>query len=133
MTEPRFCDVCGEPEETHLIAYGELAYENADGSPDRCGEPATVKELLVRLREARAELAAAQTTIIELRAHVRETGELAEKMSDKAIAAERGHWCRSGVDTAFAPPFGTIRVCRGCGCLVAGGPTACVRCAEAKP
>jgi hypothetical protein len=33
-------------------------------------------------------------------------------------------------DTAFIPPFGTVRVCRGCGCLVAGGPTICVRCAE---
>lgn len=31
---------------------------------------------------------------------------------------------------AFAPPFGTIRQCRACGCLVAGGPTACARCAE---
>lgn len=35
-------------------------------------------------------------------------------------------------DTAFIPPFGTVRVCRGCGCLVAGGPTACRRCAEGK-
>jgi len=33
-------------------------------------------------------------------------------------------------DTAFIPPFGTVRVCRGCGCLVAGGPTVCRRCAE---
>jgi hypothetical protein len=33
-------------------------------------------------------------------------------------------------DGALAPPFGTIRVCRGCDCLVAGGPTACRRCAE---
>lgn len=40
-------------------------------------------------------------------------------------------WRPTTTDTAFAPPFGTIRQCRGCGCLVAGGPTACVRCAEA--
>jgi hypothetical protein len=33
-------------------------------------------------------------------------------------------------DGAFAPPFGTIRVCIDCGCLVAGGPTRCVRCAK---
>lgn len=33
-------------------------------------------------------------------------------------------------DGAFGPPFGTIRVCRVCDCLVAGGPTACVRCVE---
>ncbi|HEU4407286.1 MAG TPA: hypothetical protein VFS43_18605 [Polyangiaceae bacterium] len=38
-------------------------------------------------------------------------------------------------DGAFAPPFGTVRSCRGCGCLVVGGPTACGRCAadEALP
>lgn len=40
-------------------------------------------------------------------------------------------WRPTGADTAFAPPFGTIRQCRVCGCLVAGGPTACARCAEA--
>lgn len=45
---------------------------------------------------------------------------------------ERGwQWRQTDKDAAFAPPFGTIRQCRGCGCLVAGGPTACVRCAEA--
>lgn len=45
---------------------------------------------------------------------------------------ERGwQWRPTATDTAFAPPFGTIRQCRGCGCLVAGGPTACARCAEA--
>ena len=40
-------------------------------------------------------------------------------------------WRPTATDTAFAPPFGTIRQCRVCGCLVAGGPTACARCAEA--
>jgi hypothetical protein len=45
---------------------------------------------------------------------------------------ERGwQWRPTATDTAFAPPFGTIRQCRVCGCLVAGGPTACVRCAKA--
>lgn len=44
---------------------------------------------------------------------------------------ERGwQWRPTAEDTAFAPPFGTIRQCRVCGCLVAGGPTACVRCSE---
>lgn len=38
-------------------------------------------------------------------------------------------WRPTQLDTAFAPPFGDIRVCLQCGCLVAGGPTACVRCA----
>lgn len=37
-------------------------------------------------------------------------------------------WRPTDADTAFAPPFGTIRQCRVCGCLVAGGPTACARC-----
>lgn len=50
---------------------------------------------------------------------------------------ERGwQWRPTSDDTAFAPPFGTIRACLGCGCLVAGGPTNCARCAaamEAKP
>jgi hypothetical protein len=42
---------------------------------------------------------------------------------------ERGwQWRPVGDDTAFAPPFGTIRECRVCGCLVAGGPTRCTRC-----
>lgn len=39
-------------------------------------------------------------------------------------------WHQTSEDTAFALPFGTIRACRVCGCLVAGGPTACVRCAK---
>ena len=38
-------------------------------------------------------------------------------------------WRRITDDTAFAPPFGTVRVCGACGCLVAGGPTRCGRCA----
>ena len=40
-------------------------------------------------------------------------------------------WRRVSGDTAFAMPFGTIRECSGCGCLVSGGPTACRRCADA--
>ena len=45
---------------------------------------------------------------------------------------ERGwQWRPIDENTAFAPPFGTIRQCRVCGCLVAGGPTACARCAKA--
>jgi hypothetical protein len=39
-------------------------------------------------------------------------------------------WRPTDKDTAFAPPFGTIRVCIDCGCLVAGGPTRCGRCAH---
>jgi len=33
-------------------------------------------------------------------------------------------------DGAFARPFGTVRKCIDCGCLVAGGPTRCGRCAD---
>lgn len=42
-------------------------------------------------------------------------------------------WRPTDTDTAFAPPFGTIRKCRVCGCLVVGGPTVCTRCAEPGP
>jgi hypothetical protein len=45
---------------------------------------------------------------------------------------ERGwQWRPTSDDTAFAPPFGTVRACLGCGCLVAGGPANCARCAGA--
>ena len=44
---------------------------------------------------------------------------------------ERGwQWRPVSEDTAFAPPFGTVRACIGCGCLVVGGPTRCVPCAK---
>jgi hypothetical protein len=39
-------------------------------------------------------------------------------------------WHEVAADTAFAPPFGTIRKCIDCGALVAGGPTRCGRCAR---
>lgn len=39
-------------------------------------------------------------------------------------------WHKVSEDTAFAMPFGTVRKCLGCGCLVGGGPTRCGRCAE---
>jgi hypothetical protein len=48
-----------------------------------------------------------------------------------AAVHERGWQYRPiNNDTGFAPPFGTIRVCIGCNCLVAGGPVRCVRCAR---
>jgi rubrerythrin len=34
--------------------------------------------------------------------------------------------------TAWIPPFGFIYKCGGCGCLVAGGPTACGRCVQER-
>jgi hypothetical protein len=60
-------------------------------------------------------------------------GAFLERLATMAgVVTECGwQWRPTTTDTAFAPPFGTIRQCRGCGCLVAGGPTACVRCAEA--
>lgn len=43
-------------------------------------------------------------------------------------------WQKIDETTAFAPPFGTIHQCDGCGALVGGGPSRCVRCAnEPKP
>lgn len=62
-----------------------------------------------------------------------ENASLASQVESMAMRieslAETTSWRPTGKDTAFAPPFGTIRVCRACGCLVAGGPTACARCA----
>jgi hypothetical protein len=46
---------------------------------------------------------------------------------------ERGWQWRPVGDGAFAPPFGTILQCPGCGALVGGGPTWCVRCAKERP
>lgn len=48
-----------------------------------------------------------------------------------AFAEHAVSWHRIDADTANAPPFGTIRACRVCGCLTVGGPTACVRCVKA--
>jgi hypothetical protein len=33
----------------------------------------------------------------------------------------------------FIPGLGTVRECRHCGALIAGGPTSCIRCAEEGP
>jgi hypothetical protein len=50
--------------------------------------------------------------------------------SMRAIVRESGwQWRPVDGDTAFAPPFGTVRACLDCGCLVAGGPARCRRCA----
>lgn len=43
----------------------------------------------------------------------------------------RDGWRKVDGDTAFAMPFGTVRQCIDCGCLVGGGPTRCVRCVKA--
>lgn len=75
--------------------------------------------------------------IERLRARVRQ---LEAEPTDEEVQAmvpadvhERGwQWRPTATDTAFAPPFGTIRQCRVCGCLVAGGPTACARCVKAR-
>ncbi len=62
-------------------------------------------------------------------------GYLQEHIADLAQSEqdpdEKPDWHQVG-DGAFARPFGTIRVCIECGCLVAGGPTRCVRCAESN-
>lgn len=54
-----------------------------------------------------------------------------ERAPVPAEVHERGwQWRPVDGDTAFAPPFATIRVCRSCDCLVAGGPNICGRCAK---
>ena len=55
-----------------------------------------------------------------------------QSLRNELDEATNGWWHSVSDDTAYAHPFGTIRQCCGCGCLVAGGPTACVRCAEAE-
>lgn len=65
---------------------------------------------------------------VRLWIHDGEARRAAESARDALLIASPGDWRPISADTAFAPPFGTIRVCRGCGCLVAGGPTSCVRC-----
>lgn len=55
----------------------------------------------------------------------------AQQQPDPQPDLDEGWRIVSG-DTAFAMPFGTIRECSGCGCLVSGGPTACLRCIDAQ-
>lgn len=55
----------------------------------------------------------------------------AQQQPDPRPDLDEGWRVVSG-DTAFAMPFGTIRECSGCGCLVSGGPTACLRCIDAQ-
>lgn len=38
-----------------------------------------------------------------------------------------------GPSQSYIEGLGTVRVCHDCGCLVAGGPTRCVRCAKEGP
>jgi RNA polymerase subunit RPABC4/transcription elongation factor Spt4 len=58
------------------------------------------------------------------------TGDTTNTESVPAAVRESGwQWRPVDGDTAFAPPFGTVRACLDCGCLVAGGPTRCRRCA----
>lgn len=46
------------------------------------------------------------------------------------VHASGWQWRPTSDDTAFAPPFSTVRACVDCGCLTAGGPSRCGRCAK---
>lgn len=64
-----------------------------------------------------------------------ESTKLAEDFARRAEVPQEVHdrgwqWRPVSDDTAFAPPFSTVRACIDCGCLVAGGPTRCGRCAK---
>lgn len=95
---------------------------------------ALIEELAAARRERddwNARATALENERDEARAEAAAALEIADGHGVPAEVRDRGwQWRPSGNDTAFAPPFSTIRVCRGCGCLVAGGPTACNRCAE---
>ena len=93
------------------------------GSAERTVE--TQKELLLSAQRIERDLR-------QQLAHASALGRRTDGRRGPADVHERGwQWRPTATDTAFAPPFGTIRQCRVCGCLVAGGPTACARCAEA--
>jgi hypothetical protein len=91
------------------------------------------------IKELREELGKKDAFIAQMAQRLEPSPEPSLKSIDKSTqlpipeeVQERGWQWRPVGDGAFAPPFGTIRVCRHCGCLVAGGPTACVHCVESK-
>ena len=65
----------------------------------------------------------------------RATAKLKEAMAEKDARIKELENTIRHVDNpgneAFIPGLGTVRACLDCGCLVAGGPTRCVRCANA--
>jgi hypothetical protein len=98
---------------------------------DRDTARAEADALRAALADAARDVDAAREQRDAARAEAEAALEITDGHGVPAEVRDRGwQWRPSGKDTAFAPPFSTIRVCRGCGCLVAGGPTACNRCAE---
>lgn len=83
-------------------------------------------QLMADIELHRADKDLAQAALRDLAAKQRDTSE------DGRVHLQ---WTvhKDDADTAFVPIFGTIRVCRHCGCLVAGGPNACTACANAAP
>lgn len=80
--------------------------------------------------------------IVELIEHVWALASLASSpiaepsTQDWHQSSEDGPDWRAVGDGAFTRPFGTIRKCHGCSCLVAGGQTycgTCAACSESKP
>lgn len=68
-----------------------------------------------------------EATLNDWRNRVAYSEDEARVMRKTLDAFTASHWHPVG-DGAHAAPFGTIRVCRSCHCLVAGGPTECGRC-----
>lgn len=87
-----------------------------------CMVPDPIVAALVRARDECVEL---------LESNERLRKQLGQTQEVPADVRERGwQWRPCSEDTAFAPPFGTIRQCKGCDSLVAGGPSNCLRCAR---
>jgi hypothetical protein len=121
------CDACGACREHNGINNDWSEWRLAEPEKGTPENPYTHEEwndrgqkpFLTSQELDRAECAALRKDRDEDRAEV------------PAEVHERGwRWRPTDEDTAFAPPFGTIRACRSCGCLVSGGPTACGRCVD---
>jgi hypothetical protein len=124
----------------YVYVPGELvSTERAEWQRELANWKELAEERLHRCRQLQAEWQAEMLGRQKLRrlfgARDDETmGQWLERL-EREVVPQRVHddgwqWRPVSADTAHAPPFGTVRVCADCGCLVAGGPTRCKRCAD---
>ena len=99
------------------------------GTPDGKQVPNAQRGLKRENDELRRSVEDLRKEIAWLRESPTPSAETPAEATVPAGVHEAGwQWRPTGEDTAFAPPFGTIRACRHCGCLVAGGLNVCARC-----
>lgn len=94
----------------------QLAPNYLAGRPER--DPVLAAEWLLAFAE----------TLLHAEAEAKEAADMAESIQPEESTDGAWHAVGGG---AFAAPFGTVRRCLGCDCLVAGGPTRCGRCVGA--